>query len=161
MEIGEQEFHVIKTEQSLLIDFQQFPSMFMELIELCKEFDNYQSPKYFCVFQQLSITDGLLKIIESNTFKQLIHISLKIRLANDEALKKYLSSKVIEFKSKSEDLTRTLNEKEEELKQTGCNLELTDNQLKKISNEHSNYIDNLKIQHQTEITNIKEKLLSE
>lgn len=54
-----------------------------------------------------------------------------------------------------------MNEKEEELKQTGCNLELTDNQLKKISNEHSNYIDNLKIQHQTEITNIKEKLLSE
>jgi len=45
MEIGEQEFHIIKTEQSLLIDFQQFPSMFMELIELCKEFDNQVNPK--------------------------------------------------------------------------------------------------------------------
>lgn len=68
---------------------------------------------------------------------------------------------MIEFKSKSEELARILNEKEEELKQTGCNLELTDNQLKKISNEHSNYIDNIKIQHQTEITNIREKLLAE
>lgn len=68
---------------------------------------------------------------------------------------------MIEFKSKSEELARILNEKEEELKQTGCNLELTDNQLKKISTEHSNYNDNIKIQHQTEITNIKEKLLSD
>jgi len=45
MEVGEQEFHILKSEQSLLIDFQQFPSMFMELIELCKEHDSYQSPK--------------------------------------------------------------------------------------------------------------------
>jgi len=88
MEIGEQEFHIIKSEQSLLIDFQQFPSMFMELIELCKEFDSQMNPKYFCVFQQLSITDGVLKVIESNSFKQLVHISLKVRLANDESLKK-------------------------------------------------------------------------
>jgi len=88
MEIGEQEFHIIKTDQSLLIDFQQFLSMFIELIELCKEYDNQQTPKYICVFHQLSITDGVLKIVESNNFKQLIHISLKIRLANDESLKK-------------------------------------------------------------------------
>lgn len=54
---------------------------------------------------------------------------------------------MIEFKSKSEELAKILNEKEEELKQTGCNLELTDNQLKKISTEHSNYNDNIKIQH--------------
>jgi len=58
-------------------------------------------------------------------------------------------------------LTKTLNEREEELKQTGCNLILVDNQLKKINNEHSNYVDNLKIQHQTEITNMKEILLIE
>jgi hypothetical protein len=58
-------------------------------------------------------------------------------------------------------LERILSEKEEELKNTGCNLDLVDNQLKKISNEHTNYIDNLKIQYQTDITNIKEKLLTE
>lgn len=58
-------------------------------------------------------------------------------------------------------MTKTLNEREEELKQTGCNLILVDNQLKKINNEHSNYVDNLKIQHQTEITNMKEILLIE
>jgi len=72
-----------------------------------------------------------------------------------------LSSKVIEFKSKSEELSKILSEREEELKQTGCNLELTDNQLKKIGNEHNNFIENLKIHHQIEITNLKEKLLSE
>lgn len=38
---------------------------------------------------------------------------------------------------------------------------MVDNQLKKINNEHSNYVDNLKIQHQTEITNMKEILLIE
>ena len=35
IDIGESEFHSIKTEQSLLIDFQQFPQKLFEMLEMC------------------------------------------------------------------------------------------------------------------------------
>lgn len=96
--------------------------------------------------QQLSNTEALLNIVESNNFKQLIHISLRVRSANDESLKKFLSSKVAEYKMKSEELTKKLSEKEEYLRQTNLNFDIIEKNLNVVNDDHNKEIDKLHLQ---------------
>lgn len=147
--IGEQEFHVLKQEQSLLIDFQQFVSKFLEMIELCESgliinnnnvnnnnnYYNSQSKSgaldtnYIMIFHLTNLSEGLLIVQEITRFRQLNHLILKTKSANDSVLKSYLSSKVKEYKlksesykDKSEKLENDINNLNEDFK--NCNIEL-------------------------------------
>jgi spindle assembly abnormal protein 6 len=46
LEITEEEFHILKNEQTLLVDFAQFPFKVIELLELCNSSAGDPSPKY-------------------------------------------------------------------------------------------------------------------
>jgi len=45
LEIGEDDFHVLKNEQNLLVDFQQFPISFTQLLDECIDSKFEDSPK--------------------------------------------------------------------------------------------------------------------
>lgn len=56
LDIGEEDFHTVKNEQNLLVDFQQFPHKFIELLEECVKCRNQENPKYvtfYPVFKSL------------------------------------------------------------------------------------------------------------
>jgi spindle assembly abnormal protein 6 len=116
LDVGEQDFHHLKRDQSLLVEFLVFPSKLIELIELCLN-SNANSPSNTntgnadslsntsnsqslleynsSIFTaNLEMAGGALTIVESNKFKQLTHISLQLRLGNDAAIKGYLSSRL-------------------------------------------------------------------
>jgi hypothetical protein len=50
-----------------------------------------------------STGDGTFEVIEANLFRQLAHISLKVRAGNDSSIKKYLAGKLQEFKVRAVD----------------------------------------------------------
>lgn len=109
LDVGEQDFHHLKRDQSLLVEFLVFPSKLIELIELClnsnenhteslSNTSNSQNSSEYSssIFTaNLDMTGGALTIVELNKFKQLTHISLQLRLGNDAAIKGYLSSRLI------------------------------------------------------------------
>jgi hypothetical protein len=61
-------------------------------------------------------------------------------------LKKFLSSKVAEYKMKSEELTKKLSEKEEYLRQTNLNFDIIEKNLNVVNDDHNKEIDKLHLQ---------------
>lgn len=49
LDISEDEFHALKTEQSLLVDFHTFPSKLVELLRQCQAAANDEHPKFVAV----------------------------------------------------------------------------------------------------------------
>ena len=45
LDIGEDDFHTLKSEQNLLVDFAHFPVKFIELLEECIACRNDEHPK--------------------------------------------------------------------------------------------------------------------
>lgn len=92
LNLSEQEFLLLKSEQQLRIDFHNFPTKLMEFIELCLNSSKDESINFSCVLDTTKSPDVVFQIVENNEFKSLTHLSLKFRSANDEMLKKYLTA---------------------------------------------------------------------
>jgi spindle assembly abnormal protein 6 len=143
LEISESEFHSIKQEQSLLIEFQQFPNKFTEMLEMSSIFssNNLQNSSkiddvqinlnfhnktlnsnYVCILHHLNPSDALLIIQEITQFRQLNHLILKVKNANDNILKKYLSDLVKDYKLKAENLEKDNEKYSENLDSCSINL---------------------------------------
>ena len=142
MDIGEQDFHHVKRDQSLLVEFPVFPTKLIELIDLCLRCNanNQVEPNNSThnddskFSANLDITSGIFSVIESNRFKQLTHIALQLRPGNDAAIKSYLSSRLVYITSvankKTVDLTATLDDlNEERMKYSIATAELHDLRL--------------------------------
>lgn len=86
MACTEQDFHILKSEQQLLVDFQAFPMSFTELVQYCQHDNGYAA-----VFNS---NECVLSIVESNQFRALTHLSLQFKRANDEMLKRHLAERL-------------------------------------------------------------------
>jgi chromosome segregation ATPase len=90
------DFHVLKNEQSLLVDFQTFPTMLATLLQECRAGGKYAG--------QFSVgAEGTLSLIETNGFRELTHLFLKFRKGNDDAIKEHLAGRISVLSS---DLTK-------------------------------------------------------
>jgi spindle assembly abnormal protein 6 len=90
-ECGEAEFHALKNEQQIIVDFQKFPSSILDLLELCCK----EAHKFGCVLHcDPTSRDALLNIVETNVFKELTHLSLKFSRGTDGEIKDYLGVKL-------------------------------------------------------------------
>ena len=113
LRVSEPDFHCLKTDQRLLVDFQAFPSMVQKLLNECGS----AAP----MTASLSLEDtetASLSIVEANQFRELTHFSLRLRRGNDEAVKQYLASRLTHFKTFSVSLEEKLRITEEELRRT-------------------------------------------
>jgi spindle assembly abnormal protein 6 len=150
LDVGEQDFHHLKRDQSLLVEFPVFPSKMIELIELCLNLSNssnnyknssgsqqagsssslHNVPEYnsSTFTANLEMTCGVFTIVESNKFKQLTHITLQLRPGNDAAIKGYLSSR-LSF------ITIVANKRKIELESTHTELDEERSQRAQLSKE--------------------------
>lgn len=129
MDVGEQDFHILKRDQSILVEFNVYPMKLIELLELCligtpsllitmnnTSNDAYNNNKLqssaaasivsnhnvFAALDsststfiaKLDLTTGIFSVVEANKFKQLTHISLLLKPADDQAIKMYLASRL-------------------------------------------------------------------
>lgn len=163
LELSDIEYHQLKSEQSLLIDFQNFPAFLLQMLDLCI---NDKEQTYQCILQKMNNIDALLIICQRTQFREINQLVLKVQQANDIALKKFLGGLSYEFKQKYEDTLNQLNElknnydniyKENddlkaELKQEKLNQE---NKINNIINEKTKEMNNLK---EENIKETKEKM---
>jgi spindle assembly abnormal protein 6 len=131
LDISDQEFHILKRDQAIIVDFSSFSSKFIELVALCQGSstakggnsigasrdligsedginsvvdvahispavgcDGLSPPSSSDFYLRLDIESGVLSIVESNCFKQITHISLRLRSGNDSCIKAYLASRL-------------------------------------------------------------------
>ena len=90
MEVSEEEFQSLKVEQSILVDFHQFPDKFIELLEECVSSRGEANPRFLAVLR-LGAEEGddsALGVVETNKFKHLSHISLAFAPGDDASIKK-------------------------------------------------------------------------
>ena len=127
LECGESEFHAIKQEQAIVIDFLTFPLKIIELLQRCTK-KNDESQSYICMLDKGHGFEGTLNICENNLFRQISHLSLKLRSGSDEIIKKHLAAKLKEYKSNCETLEIKLSNTEEmlQLKTAECKDSLQD-----------------------------------
>lgn len=78
LRVTEEEFQLLKSDQSILIDFSDFPFKFLELLNSCVVAAVDDSPKFSACLS--SVGDcAHLSIVETNQFKNLTHLKLEFR----------------------------------------------------------------------------------
>ena len=118
----ESDFHVLKSEQRLLVDFFQFPEMIRQLCKL--------GNATIAFAQQDS--DGILSITETSQFREITHLSLKFRKGSDEAVKAVLATRLGHYKSTSSDLESRVQELTIENRKMCSDRELCVSELTKL-----------------------------
>ena len=166
LDLSEIEYQQLKAEQSLLVDFQNFPDFITKMFFYCK---NDKDDIYTCVLTLggigennfFSVVAGVLSVEEKTQYRKLNHLILKLQAANDITLKKYLSDVSKEYKEKFENLSQKyadLNQNYELMQKENGNLK---ENLQKIEYEHKTSLDNLINEKNKEINSIKENNFKE
>ena len=97
LDMSEVEYHQLKNEQCLLIDFQNFTPFLINMLDTCIKDENF-----ICILHKKNVTEALFVIQERTKFKEINHLILNVAQANDTAVKKYLGALSNEFKKKLE-----------------------------------------------------------
>lgn len=156
LDISDIEFHQLKEEQCLLIDFQNFSSFFGKMMDNCQNDKNY-----VCILHKRNINEALLIFQERTQFKELNHLILNLMQANDNLLKKFLGNLSMQYKSKFLTTTENL----EKLNADYENLQRENDELKEILNKEKNErqleIDDIYNKKNQEINQIKQDNFNE
>ncbi|KAI8804521.1 hypothetical protein BJ742DRAFT_823905 [Cladochytrium replicatum] len=165
LEIGEDEFRLLKTEQNLLVDFQQFPWKFVELLEesiACKSEDH---PKFLSQLTTDGAARAAFSVIETNSFKHITHLSLQFIPGNDAAVKQYLATLVKSFKAENQSLKAELNSTGTTLSSRLVSAESMVSsmsaELEKLKLSHAEQLGRLRLQHADELARDKESFIRE
>lgn len=161
LELSELEYQQLKNEQSLLVDFQNFPDFIVQMIDCCKKDNN---DKFTCVFNTGGQGEnnfgsnnlGILSVEEKTQYRKLSHIVLKLKAANDTTLKKYLSDLSKEYKDKYENLFQNYNDLNQKFDMFQKDYAILKENMLKMENQHKAYTDNLINEKNKEINSIKE-----
>ena len=105
-DIHEQQYGHIRDEEQLLVDFAGFADKAAWLLDQCT-MSNAQNNKFRAV---LYSNTGMLKLLESNSFKDLAHLSLRLKSGTDATIKQFLSFRLHEIKEECARLSASLND---------------------------------------------------
>lgn len=142
--LTDSDFQSLKNQQDLLVDFSAFPQKFIDLLELCQKEEHNEIPRFLLNLtlsnqSSLDLTPAHFDIVETNPFKHLIHLSLKLFPASDNDIKKYLGTCLKTLKEERDRLETRLRTVEADLQQrlihTQELLTLRDNEIEKIKTE--------------------------
>ncbi|KAM9331449.1 spindle assembly abnormal protein 6 homolog [Gastrophryne carolinensis] len=164
--LGEEDFQSLKNQQGLLVEFSAFPQRFIDLLEQCISEQKKPMPRF--LLQLLTCSNGQdcmsasLNIIETNPFKHLVHLSLKLLEGNDSDVKKYLANCIKSLKLETSILKGKLQKSEEDLSHklsiTQQALAEKCKELEKLRNEWTSQTSLITSRHAQEITAEREKV---
>jgi len=147
--LGEDDFQTLKTQQDLLVDFGAFPQKLIDLLHLCSAEEGKPTPKFVTEFvtaprgATCGPVSAQLKIIETNPFKNLEHLTLKLVHGTDSDVKKHLAEKLKGLSEKLNVESKAHGRREAELK---TRLEAAEDSLA----EKTRQLDDLRIASTTE-----------
>uniref|UniRef100_A0A673HQY4 Spindle assembly abnormal protein 6 homolog n=1 Tax=Sinocyclocheilus rhinocerous TaxID=307959 RepID=A0A673HQY4_9TELE len=163
--ISEEDFQSLKVQQGLLIDFTSFPQKFIDLLEQCIFEQDKENPRFLLQLTSASSafdhSPSNLNIVETNAFKHLTHLSLKLLPGSDTDIKKYLATCLSteekqqleqKLRKTEEDLTRQLNYAQQTLSEKS-------RELDKLRSEWTSQTTSLSSRHMQDLTAEREKAL--
>ncbi|KAG7327450.1 hypothetical protein KOW79_009056 [Hemibagrus wyckioides] len=165
--ISEEDFQSLKVQQGLLIDFTAFPQKFIDLLEQCISEQSKENPRFLLQLSSpssaLNQGSANLNIVETNAFKHLTHLSLKLLPGSDVEIKKYLATCLAGMKEEKEQLQQKLKKTEEDLTRqlnyTQQTLSEKSRELDKLRSEWTSQTTTLSSRHTQDLTAEREKAL--
>lgn len=165
--ISEEEFQSLKCQQSLLVDFSAFPQRFIDLLQQCIQEQSKEVPRFLLQLVSsasvLDHTPAFLNVVETNPFKHLTHLSLKLLPGSDTDIKKYLAICLKGIKEEKLLLERKLIKTEDDLGRqlsyTQQTLSEKSRELDRLRSEWTTQAATLTNKHSEELTREKEKAL--
>ncbi|KAJ2949053.1 hypothetical protein O0L34_g5994 [Tuta absoluta] len=172
------DYEDLKRQQGLLIDFDNFPSQLVRLLQQCA------SNNMFLILQQSNPIQYFFEIVEHNEFKRLVHLSLKTGPATDADIKHHmaetinllkkalaslkstsssteaiLNDKCINFERKVHDLTYALGKMEEDKSRREAeHQEALKQERDRLAQERLQWQKNLEINNKAQVTSSQEIL---
>lgn len=161
--ISEEDFQSLKFQQGLLVDFLAFPQKFIDLLQQCTQEHAKDIPRFLLqLVSPAAILDNspaFLNVVETNPFKHLTHLSLKLLPGNDVEIKKFLAGCLKCSKEEKFSLTQSLEDVTRQLNFTQKTLSEKIQELDKLRNEWASHTAALSNKHSQELTSEKEKAL--
>ena len=91
--VGEGDFHAMRREHALLVDFAAFPQHFVDLLKRCEGPQRGESS--FCAALERPWRGAAkFAVVEANAFKQVEHVGLGVVAGDDHMLKAYLAGRL-------------------------------------------------------------------
>ena len=91
--VGEGDFHAMRREHALLVDFAAFPQHFVDLLKRCEGPQRGEST--FCAALERPWRGAAkFAVVEANAFKQVEHVGLGVVAGDDHMLKAYLAGRL-------------------------------------------------------------------
>lgn len=122
LEVSEEDFQTLKIEQGILVDFANFSGKIVDLLKRCIASREEDVPRFRAVLA-LRGGESVFKMVETNDFKQLPHITLSFRCGNDLAIKSFLAFRLTEVKDECRGLSGALSSTTTSLQQHSAQLE--------------------------------------
>ena len=156
LDVGETDYHQLKHDQSLVVNFDVFPSKLIALIDQCVSFQTSSSSSLLSTFNvHLDKHSGILSVTETNGFKQLTHLSLHLRQGNDTAIKSYLASRLALTTSIAGKYARDLEHALSELEDEKANMQLHTEQLSQIQIDYLTEIEQERVRHEQLVDDLR------
>lgn len=161
--LGEGDFHTLKSEQRLLVDFQSFPAQVVELLRRCKDAGETQARaatdgvRMFAAIDCSAGGDSLFSVIESNHFREFTHIALRLRQGTDEAVKQHLACKLRSFRGESCELSERLRSSDDALVSARRQVDELTTQARIVSEERTHLERTLTATHQRELAEVRQE----
>ena len=161
--LGESDFHALRSEQRLLVDFQSFPEQLADLLRRCAS-EGGQGSKMVASLECTGAGESRLNIVESTNFRELIHIDLRLRQGSDEVVKKHLSKKLRLCRAELGTLERRLGDCDDALQNSKKQVDELTTRARVVAEERNHLEISLQSTHQREVNALKEehtKMLAE
>ncbi|KAL6108616.1 sass6 [Pungitius sinensis] len=164
LSISEDDFQSLKVQQGLLIDFASFPQKFIDLLNLCYSEQKSDIPRFLLhLSHQSLVVEGPanLSVVETNAFKHLNHLSLRLVHGSDKAIKDYLAVCLCSLKAEKQALEVKLQKTEEDLSRQLSYAQQTlsekTKELDKLRSEWTSQTSSLSSRHCHELQSEREK----
>lgn len=157
LRVNENDFHALKSDQALLVDFAVFPKSLVMLLEQCLQCQHDEHPKFVAVLlHHPSNKSATLSVQETNQFRHLQQISLTLCAATTDTLREYLGKSLILYKTEYNNLTQILQESKKALHGSKLERKKCEQHLSEIKQKYEQCICDLKTSHSAMVHSLKE-----
>ncbi|KAM7410664.1 hypothetical protein PAMA_001887 [Pampus argenteus] len=164
LSISEEDFQSLKIQQGLLIDFASFPQKFIDLLNLCYSEQESDNPRFVLhLLCQSPAFEGPanFSIVETNAFKHLNHLSLRLAQGSDKHVRDYLAACLSSLKAEKQALETQLKKTEDDLSRqlnyAQQTLSEKTKELDKLRSEWTSQSSSLSSRHSQELQSEREK----
>ncbi|ETV99829.1 hypothetical protein H310_07871 [Aphanomyces invadans] len=172
--VSEEEFHDLKHQQRLLVDFPKFATNFMDLLTCClakptilhESSSNHrpegQAPLSYLAVLNTHDTAGhsTFSIVETNAFKRLTHLSLQFTPGDDAEVKLYLAARLRQTTHEKRRLQQDLATTTSDLNAAKKSESELKTQVDHAAQQHSEQLGQAKMAYSDEMTAQKEAALA-